>query len=294
MKKLFILVAIIQASASTIGAQEAFKHLGMGLEVGTTGAGVEVSFPLVTDHLVIKGGYNFPSFSINKSFDVSTKTLNDNIQEANTKLQNKGVPSAELIKTTFNNPEPLSCSAKAKLGAAKLMLEYYPSKKSSFHITAGIYIGSGDFVTIAGRSTEAFMTSYNSLCTEVNTLKGKYGQTIKELEDIHPEDALKYNIGEKTYQLTQKDGKACIDATFNVAKVRPYLGIGFGRSIPGTRCGFQVDLGAWYHGKPALNVPGQVKYDSAAPSFMDQKTLDIIGKIVVYPQLTFRFTCRLF
>ena len=52
MKKIILSLTVLAAAVSA-NAQEAFRHLGVGFEAGTAAAAVNVSVPVVTDHLVL-------------------------------------------------------------------------------------------------------------------------------------------------------------------------------------------------------------------------------------------------
>lgn len=284
MKKTFIalLAFALLSSGSAVYAQQAFKHLSIGAEVGTAGAGIELALPVITDHLVLKAGYNFPSVSYSFSQNLHAEKFNDYIDEVNDHLAEMG--AEERIRTTFQ-PSRVSTKANANFGAAKLMLELYPSAKSSFHFTAGLYYAmSDDLVTFDNYTDEAYWSSYQSLQSEVNALNSTYG--IGEMGD------LRFNVLGKTIRASEKDDCAYVAGNVRVAKLRPYLGLGFGRSIPRSRFGFQVDLGVWYHGKPEVESPNEIAYDASAQTL--QKDLAIIDKAVVYPQLSFRLTYKLF
>ena len=85
-----------------------------------------------------------------------------------------------------------------------------------------------------------------------------------------------------------------LDAAIQISKVRPYAGIGFGRSVPNKRIGFQFEMGAWFHGTPKVVSPNELpadKYDPNAESI--EGVGDIISKITVYPQITLRLTGRI-
>ena len=57
-----------------------------------------------------------------------------------------------------------------------------------------------------------------------------------------------------------------IDAALQWNKVRPYLGLGWGRAFPNHRISFGVDMGVYYMGSPHLNV----NYEG----FLETTTLD--------------------
>ena len=68
MKKLIVTVAAFLGIVLGLNAQQAFKSLAIGFEVGTTGLGVEVAVPIVTNRIVLKGGLTSPSLTYPFSF----------------------------------------------------------------------------------------------------------------------------------------------------------------------------------------------------------------------------------
>lgn len=284
MKKVLSLVMALALCAGLANAQEAFKHLGAGVEIGTAGAGIEFSLPLVSDHLFFKAGYNFPSVSIKYGFDFPTKDVNANIAEVNNNL--KKIPGCTEQLSLLTDPAKVDASAKLNMSNVKLMFEYYPGKKSSFHITAGLFLGNPAFANIGVTATKLW-SEYQVKQQEVASLKTKYpGADIPTLPN-----SINYNVDGKSYGIT--DGSAGVDLT--IAKVKPYLGVGFGRSIPKTRVGFQGEIGAWYHGKAGIkSVNTSVAYDKDAPEILTDQIKNIVGKAIVYPCVTLRVTVRLF
>ena len=82
-----------------------------------------------------------------------------------------------------------------------------------------------------------------------------------------------------------------------VNSFRPYVGIGFGRSVPRKRFGVSGDLGVQFWGKPKVyekqtGMDLEVTKDDLGSE--SNKYYDVISKFPVWPVLTIRFTYRLF
>ena len=292
MKKILTTLCVLSATLS-VNAQEAFKHLSVGLEAGTTGIGVELALPVVTDHLVLSAGYNFPSFSVNKSTSFNTQDIKAVISTANSTFQNAGI--TDRISDTFPQETPVNTNARLNFGSIKAMLEYYPWAKSSFHIVAGVYFGMGDFISAEGMTDKDFWSSVKSTQTELNTIYDKYKDNpqVKGMDhDILGK--LKANIDGETYTFKEKNGCASFNAQLAIAKIRPYVGIGIGRSIPKSHFSVQGDLGVWFHGKPSLQSDNTTNYDPSAQTIDIGSALDIAKKVSVWPQLSVRLIYRIF
>lgn len=302
MKKLLALISALILCSNMLSAQEALQHLGASIEVGTTGAGVNVSFPVITDRLIVTVGYNFPSVSINSHFDLNASTINSKINAANELIaknnpifEKEGYKPLEQIEEI---KDKITTEVKAKLnfGNFKLMAEFYPSKSNYFHFTAGLLIGSGEWIDINAQVDEKVWNTYLSAVAQnerIPDLRDKGYPNIHPVEGL--DNAAKLNIHDETYQLS-KDCGGHLNTKLMVNKVKPYIGIGFGSSIPTKRrLGFQTELGAYYQGKPYFESSAKTEYDKSA--FSSSMVDDIIDNIIYlhwYPQLTFRLTGRIF
>ena len=265
MKRLVIFAVAVLFSASALNAQEAFKHLSLGLEAGTAGAGLELALPVVSNHVVVKLGYNMlPGIPANFSTSFPTSSLNSAITNANTSiatvntqlaLQEKSVPS---ISGGFPASARADAQAKIGFGSAKALIEYYPSAKSGFHIVAGLYLGGGDGLVCADvYSDKAFWSSYKSVIGDLSSIRSKLVEIKPDLTDQFKNEAdnaiaridevlsnsSELSLNGHTYKISEEDGRGHADLNLNVAAVRPYFGLGFGRSIPDSHFGFQFDLG---------------------------------------------------
>lgn len=314
MKKIFALALAASMVAGAAQAQEAFKHLGMSLEAGTTGVGVNLSYPIVTDHLIVTLGYNLPTYTVNADFDLNGQPINDRVNQANGMIDNYNkmidqYPDVAAMKgmskiDRIDNVGTINTEVEAKLNFTnfKAMLEYYPTTKSAFHITAGVFVGNGEWMTISAQADRAVWSTYtkavdqNKLIPHLSANElapGIPATNIGPVEGL--EDAAIFNLNGQTFHLAPNCGGR-LDTKMTVQKVKPYIGVGFGSSVPTRkRLGCQLELGAYYQGKPTLESPAEVAYDSKAFS---SKTVDDIMKTIVhfqwYPQMTLRFTGRLF
>jgi hypothetical protein len=80
--------------------------------------------------------------------------------------------------------------------------------------------------------------------------------------------------GDQSYGLIKYNSEQVGNITFDIkgANIAPYLGIGFGRSIPKHLVGVGFDMGVFYHGNPQtkLNTTGtlnQVITQKTKPRF---------------------------
>lgn len=362
MKKVFTIALAASLLAGAAQAQEAFKHLGMSLEAGTTGLGVNLSYPLVTDHLVLTLGYNFPTFTIKSDADLSAGYVNGKIDQVNSMISkfNSDVDKFNQGAAAFNDKADLLAShgiavnklnaispinenidkldamkadleAKLNFGNFKAFLEYYPTTKSYFHLTVGVMIGNEEWMNISakvddntwGKYTDGLrirdlaanaVNSYNNSLaannaniTEANALIDQYNQIpgvdrlnhlplLPEASMPEIDDAAAVSLNGQTFVLDKNSGGK-LDVAMKVKKVKPYLGVGFGSSVPTKhRCGCQFELGAYYQGTPTLESAQENPHYTG--NIYRDKSIDELVKTIVhfqwYPQMTLRFTGRLF
>ena len=207
-----------------------FNHVGVGVSVGIMdGATINVGVPLGS-HFALRGGYNFTNlvYKFKKNFnfgefvakrsDSSTDDWNlDNIPvEASLDLQYFG------------------------------LVDIYPCKKGSFHLSAGIVGGTGDLL-----SATADLTG---------------------VEKITPEDYAKTTVTYNDFTAsTDSKGFAHIGARTK-SKVMPYFGIGFGRICNiAKRVSFSFDLGVIKTG--GIKVYGR-DYVNKTDSYVTSETVD--------------------
>ena len=258
MKKLFVLLAAVaMLAAPSAQAQDKmiFNHLAVGASLGTNGLGIQVAVP-ATNWLQIRGGYSFWPFGFNVNVDMSSlaKTSRD-LTDINVKLT------------------PL------KGGMGELMLDFFPSKTSNFHITAGAFLGGGNLLHATADLSKKFR-------------EDEYG-------------TFAFGHGDVSFT-SDEQGYAHIDILTN--KFMPYLGIGFGRPID-LEHNFSVsfDFGVAYWGSPKVvsynymnhtldpsKPVEQVPITSEVLQHKDQDILDFLGKFPVYPMLKVKLFFRLF
>jgi hypothetical protein len=188
-----------------------------------------------------------------------------------------GVLSYETdIRLTADNELIISHDASLKRTTFDVKLDFYPfPNSSSFFLSAGASFGGEKLATLSGHSDEA----------------EKY---INQLSDMGKYEGNYYiNIDDETRIPIDRNGNAT--GRVEVSKVRPYVGLGFGRHTPGKRIGMRIELGAQFHGTPNIiadNAIGNI--NSAIKGEVDNDLVEIIDKMVVYPVLKLTLCGRIF
>lgn len=314
MKKVFLLVALSIIGSMPVMAQEleknVFNHLGVALEVGTTGIGLEVSSPM-TDYFQVRAGASFmPNFKL-IDFNVGLRNteawadaqakfqqLVDNKdklpqeqQEIITEIEQSGFLQNPLVKS-------LSLESSLMLGSnVRMLIDYLPFKSSSFRITAGLYYSFSRKIMDANTSGGdiALMTIYNY---NEHLANQTFTATIDGKE-------VTYTFGDPVGVIIGGDGKDGVNVVMpngpvvsgevSVAGWRPYVGIGFGRGIPKNhRLGFACDLGVMFWQTPKITINNTTLQTSGISDDNGGNYLKKVDKLIFYPCLNFRLTGRIF
>lgn len=233
---------------------EMFNHLSLGISLGTDGIGFEAAAP-IGRYVQARTGISFmPAFSYSDDVEIGNKNDGD----LGRKINFKG----KLHMTDW-----------------KLLFDIYPSTKSSFHFTAGFYLGKQALVTAQNPKPESLL-----------------------------EDGGYVVIGGHHFG-ANREGIANVEVRVN--NFKPYLGIGFGRAVPRKhRFAVTCDLGVQFWGKPKVYSWDQrYKEGTTTPigfTEVDYKTMTspdeedahdaikIINSIAVYPVLNIRLNGRIF
>ncbi len=135
----------------------------------------------------------------------------------------------------------------------------------AFHLSVGAYFGGNKLLKIDGYSKEL---------ADYSALTGQAGDVI---------------IGDYTIPT---DGKGNVKGGLKVKSFRPYLGIGWGNSLPNKLVNFAIDLGVQFEGEPELYTDYGHISDSLEE---DDNTFNKIRKALkVYPTLNFRINFKAF
>lgn len=264
MKKTISLFATLLLISVGLKAQDSsdsdnyiFTHLGGSISVGTDGIGIDVAAP-ITPYVSVRAGV---------SFFPRIKYTKDDVKYTRNGIQGKGEVKAKLNKID-----------------GKILFDAYPfGLKNSFHVTAGLFMGTSDIVTAS------FIED------PISPIGGGIAKMI---------DGAQWSV--------RPDAETgAIDLRLKANSVKPYLGIGFGRAIPKKRLNVAFDLGVQFHGTPRLEGYAQATTTSGTKyqwteleaddfdfgeSFHDdvEDALKIIHKVKVWPVLNIRLTGRFF
>ena len=247
-------------------AQKEYKrgflnHVGINVGAGTEGISVGLAAP-VTGFFELEAGVNvMPSFKLSGDLgvDVNTSSLP---QVPTVTYPTSATIHAEgsFDRTTFN--------VKANL---------YPfGGGTKFFIAAGLSIGGEKIAEVTGSCDELRKFS-QSLPTQ--ELKNEFRQAVSA-------NLAGYNL--------QFDENYNVQGDIRCKKVRPYLGLGFGRLVPKNRLGMRLELGCQFMDKlKVYQNDTEIDINKALEDAGDDDLSKFVKDLKIYPVVKFSFTGRI-
>ena len=238
-----------------------FNHVGLNVGAGTEGISVGLAAP-VTGFFELEAGVNvMPSFKLSGDLgvDVNTSSLP---QVPTVTYPTSATIHAEgsFDRTTFN--------VKANL---------YPfGGGTKFFIAAGLSIGGEKIAEVTGSCDELRKFS-QSLPTQ--ELKNEFRQAVSA-------NLAGYNL--------QFDENYNVQGDIRCKKVRPYLGLGFGRLVPKNRLGMRLELGCQFMDKlKVYQNDTEIDINKALEDAGDDDLSKFVKDLKIYPVVKFSFTGRI-
>ena len=266
MKKLMMVAVILLTSVGSVMAQNEYKrglfnHVGINVGAGTEGISVGLAAP-VTGFFELEAGVNvMPSFKLSGDLDVDVNT-SSLPQVPNVQYPHEATIHAEgsFDRTTFN--------VKANL---------YPfGGGTKFFIAAGLSIGGEKIAEVNG-SCDQLREFSQSLPTQ--ELKDQFRQAVSA-------NLAGYNL--------QFDENYNVQGDIRCKKVRPYLGLGFGRLVPKNRLGMRLELGCQFMDKlKVYQNDTEIDINKALEDAGDDDLSKFVKDLKIYPVVKFSFTGRI-
>ena len=268
MKKLMMVAVILLTSVGSVMAQKEYKrgflnHVGINVGAGTEGISVGLAAP-VTGFFELEAGVNvMPSFKLSGDLDVEYDT------SSLPQIPGVSYPTSPTIhaegafdRTTFN--------VKANL---------YPfGGGSKFFIAAGLSIGGEKIAEVTGS------------CDELRDFSNSYLKDNPNLESQFRK-ALSANLGGYNLEL---DENYNVQGDIRCKKVRPYLGLGFGRLVPKNRLGMRLELGCQFMDKlKVYQNDTEIDINKVLEDAGEDDLSKFVKDLKIYPVVKFSFTGRI-
>lgn len=274
MRKILFLCSMFLLTVGTASAQEdknIFEHLGVSVGVGSTGVTFDLSTH-VTDYVGIRAGVDYMP-----EFKYKTHIKIPGVAERQTEYNQIISQFPELPATNF--PEKVDIEGKLTNFTGHILFDLYASKKCDWHLTLGAYFGQQNVANIytTDDSQLAGAAEFNQIITNNPTDYPNFQKIGVALGDF----------------FLEPDADGHVAAQVKVHRVRPYIGIGYGRSVPKNhRLGIQADLGVYFWGTPKVYCQGkELKKEDVGNS--DGGFMKTLTKIKGYPALTVRLVGKI-
>lgn len=273
--RVIILFAIMFASAGAKAqntdklhaADSLFNHLSVGLTYGTTGSGIDVAMPvhkLVTIRAGISG-WNIGDIKF-KAINTATEITQIQMVEDDAIERSQMVNKVELaVKPNFWN--------------FYLLGEVHPFKNQPFYFSAGLFIGSKNFIHFRNTNEGGLGFLY-----EANQKVEDYNRVFRT---NYPPIGLKFG----DYVFTA-DENGNIDVRMKTNAVKPYIGVGFGQHLAKThRVSLAVDAGLLFWGSPKFVLNNGVEIKSSGEN---SGITNVLSWLKAWPNIQVRVAYKIF
>lgn len=291
MKYIFTFVfACLSAIGVYAQNQDCFNHMTVGFNVSTLGLGVDVATP-ICDYVDFRAGVSvIPGVYYKKDINLgSSNNYNTNIQPFLDKYaaQNK-IPTE--LRNKYVVPSSVNMKGQSAMVNGSFLFDIYPSPTSKFRVTAGIYVGSSHVVDIKNSDAGSLLFAYYAN-EQINNYYNKYID-YRPADEVKSPDMKTFGINVNDGMLTP-DENGNIDGCIKTNVVRPYVGVGYGRSVlKDKKIDFNVDAGVLLWGTPKVYSHGKEiqKIDNSQSG----KMLEAISELKAYPVISLRICGNIF
>ena len=243
--RLFILFTIMLTAigtkaqnTDTLHAEDGLlNHLSVGLTTGLTGAGIDVAMPV---HKIVTVRAGFTGWNVG---DIKFKAIN-----TATEITEMQMVEADAVKRS-QMTDKVELAAEPNFWNFFLLGEVHPFQNQPFYFSAGLFVGSQNFIHFRNTNEGALEFLYYA-----NQLVEDYNQVFRT---NYPPIGLKFG----DYVFTA-DEHGNIDVRMKTNAVKPYIGIGFGQHLAKKhRVSLAVDAGLLFWGTPkfVLNNDTEIK-----------------------------------
>ena len=237
---MFVAAGAQAQNADKIHAKDGlFNHLSIGLNTGLTGAGIDVAMPV---HKIVTVRAGISGWNIG---DIKFKAINTASEIISMQMvEEDAIRRAQMV-------DKVELAANPNFWNFYLLGEVHPFKNQPFYFSAGLFVGSQNFVHFRNTNEGAlgFLYDANQKVEDYNRL----------YRTNYPPIGLKFG----DYIFTA-DENGNIDVRMKTNAVKPYIGVGFGQHLAKThRVSLAVDAGLLFWGTPKFVLNNGTEIDSS-------------------------------
>ena len=244
-----------------------FNHLSVGLTTGLSGAGIDAVMPV---HKIVTVRAGFAGWGIG---DIKFKAINTATEITQMQMvEEDAVRRAQMV-------DKVELAIKPNFWNFYLLGEVHPFNNQPFYISAGLFVGSQNFVHFRNTNEGAlgFLYDANQKVEDYNRL----------FHTNYPPIGLKFG----DYVFTA-DENGNIDVRMKTNAVKPYIGIGLGQHLAQThRVSLAIDAGLMFWGSPKFVLNNGTEIDSSGKN---SGIGSILSWMKAWPNLQIRVAYKIF
>lgn len=289
-----------------------FRHADVGVSVGTTGLGIDLSTH-ISDYVRVRAGLDFtPHIAFPMSFSLQSYTDGAGVTAGNFEKLQKYMHSL----TGIDVDDRVELDGKPTMTNFKLLVDVYPWKTKGWRVTAGFYAGSrkaakaintmGEMPSLV--AVNIYNNFYDFIMSDDAINEPVFGDVYLDpfvVEDLRADLAEEGNMGihvgdfkDGQPYMMQPDSDGMVKVSAFVNCFKPYIGLGYTGDLGKTkRWKIDVDCGMMmWGGSPKLithdgtDLTTQVKNIKGKPG----DYVDLMKTFKVYPVVSVRFAYKLF
>jgi hypothetical protein len=244
-----------------------FNHLSIGLNTGLTGFGIDVAMPV---HKLVTVRAGLSGWSIG---NIKFKAINTAMETNQSQMvEEDAVKRAQMVDKVELAVEP-------NFWNFFLLAEVHPFKNQPFYFSAGLFIGSKNFLHFRNTNEGALGFLYDA------------NQKVEDYNHVFHTNYQPIGVKFGDYIFTA-DENGNIDVRMKTNAVKPYIGIGFGQHIAKThRVSLAVDFGLLFWGTPKLLLNNDTEI---VASGKDSGIGSVFSWLKAWPNLQLRVAYKIF
>ena len=217
-----------------------FNHLSVGLNTGLTGFGIDVAMPV---HKLVTLRAGFSGWNIG---DIEFNAINTAMEtdQQQMMVEEDAIKRAQMV-------DKVELAIHPNFWNFFLLAEVHPFKNQPFYFSAGLFIGSKNFMRFRNTNEGALGFLYDA------------NQKVEDYNHVFHTNYLPIGLKFGDYVFTA-DERGNIDVRMKTNAVKPYIGIGFGQHLAKKhRVSLAVDFGLLFWGTPKFVLNNDVEVVSS-------------------------------
>lgn len=274
MKKLIATCLFIVLSISTTSAQSKgyFNHMNLGLELSSTGMGLNVAMP-VGEYARVRTGFTWmPEFRANSRFGMQ---IGYDAASSSSKMAKMCEMLSNFTGTTVDNSVNMNLSP--SWWNYKLLVDIFPLKNKHFNVTVGFHLSPKVIGTAVNAPEEG--STITGLCMYNNmyehAIMGEPYEFMGHVVDFFTPEIVEkfaqygmmgvplghFDNGDMAIMVPNADGS--VDATLEVNRFSPYVGLGYNTALSKDgKWNLNVDAGVlFWGGSPTIKINNVYRID---------------------------------